>query len=74
MTHEVFIYVFDYLLMFIVMVVFNIIHPSEIYAILRGGGKVSKYCRTKAYNIAMLDQRELDTVETGQAWENHALR
>ncbi|KAJ9257150.1 hypothetical protein DTO207G8_2322 [Paecilomyces variotii] len=74
MTHEVFIYVFDFLLMFIVMVIFNIIHPSEIYAILRGGGKVSKYCRTKQYDIAMLERRELETVETGQVWEGNALR
>ncbi|KAJ9295543.1 hypothetical protein DTO271G3_5999 [Paecilomyces variotii] len=74
MTHEVFIYVFDFLLMFIVMVIFNIIHPSGIYAVLRGGGKVSKYCRTKQYDIAMLERRELETVETGQAWESNALR
>lgn len=74
MTHEVFIYVFDYLPMFMVMAIFNIIHPSEIYAILRGGGKVSSYCRMKEYDVAVLERRELDTVETGPVWEGNSLR
>lgn len=35
--HEIFMYCFDALLMFLSMVIFNIIHPSEIKAHLRGG-------------------------------------
>ncbi|KAL9629903.1 MAG: hypothetical protein Q9164_006669, partial [Protoblastenia rupestris] len=39
--HEHFLYIFDAALMLGVMITFNIIHPSEINAILRGG-KYSK--------------------------------
>lgn len=39
MEHEVFIYVFDGLLMFAMMVIFVIIHPSEVNYLL-GRGKV----------------------------------
>jgi hypothetical protein len=34
----VFLYIFDALLMFFVMVIFAIVHPSEINAELRGAG------------------------------------
>ncbi|OHF01553.1 RTA1 protein [Colletotrichum orchidophilum] len=40
LSHEAYLYIFDALLMFLVMVLFNIIHPSEIVAILAGGGYV----------------------------------
>jgi hypothetical protein len=33
--HEIFLYVFDALLMFITMVVFNIVHPQEVGRLLR---------------------------------------
>jgi RTA1 like protein len=36
LRHEFFLYLFDATLMFAVMVVFNIIHPSEIGALLKG--------------------------------------
>ena len=36
-SHEIFLYVFDAVLMLSVMAVFNVIHPSEVYALLRGG-------------------------------------
>jgi hypothetical protein len=39
LSHEWFLYVFDAVLMFVVMVVFAWVHPSEIYALLKGGGK-----------------------------------
>ena len=39
--HEYFLYIFDAALMLGVMITFNVIHPSEINAILRGG-KYSK--------------------------------
>lgn len=41
MSHEVFLYIFDSALMLGVMVLLNVVHPSEIYALLRGG-KVSR--------------------------------
>lgn len=37
LSHEYFLYIFDSLLMLCVMVLFNFIHPSEVYALLRGG-------------------------------------
>ena len=41
MSHEAFLYIFDSVLMLCVMVLLNIVHPSEIYALIRGG-KVSR--------------------------------
>ncbi|KAF4847786.1 Protein RTA1 [Colletotrichum siamense] len=38
LKHEAYLYIFDALLMFLVMVLFNWIHPAEIGAILAGGG------------------------------------
>lgn len=40
--HEAYQYGFDSTLMFIVMVAFAVIHPSEVHAFLRGGGLVAK--------------------------------
>lgn len=37
MRHEWFLYIFDALLMFAVLVNFNFVHPSEIKALLKGG-------------------------------------
>jgi len=37
MTHEIFLYIFDAILMLGVMILFNLIHPSEINALLKGG-------------------------------------
>lgn len=37
LSHETFLYIFDSVLMLGVMILLNIIHPSEIYALLRGG-------------------------------------
>lgn len=36
-SHEVFLYIFDALLMWTVMVVFAVVHPSEINAMNKGG-------------------------------------
>lgn len=36
LRHELYLYVFDALLMFSVMVLFNWVHPAEITAILKG--------------------------------------
>jgi hypothetical protein len=37
MNHEWFLYIFDALMMFSVLVNFNFVHPSEIKALLKGG-------------------------------------
>ena len=55
LSHEWFLYLFDAVLMLAVMVVFNIIHPSEIKALLRGG-KVSRG-GLKLYNVEAKDDQ-----------------
>lgn len=37
LSHEYFLYIFDSVLMLCVLVLFNLVHPSEVYALLRGG-------------------------------------
>ncbi len=37
LRHEYYLYIFDSVLMFCVMVVFHVVHPSEVQALLRGG-------------------------------------
>ena len=37
LSHEYFLYIFDAVPMLCVMVLFNLVHPSEVYALLRGG-------------------------------------
>jgi SNF family Na+-dependent transporter len=37
LSHEQFLYIFDAVLMMCVMVIFNMVHPSEVVALLRGG-------------------------------------
>lgn len=37
-SHEVYLYVFDALLMFLVMVLFALVHPSELNAMVKGAG------------------------------------
>jgi RTA1 like protein. len=41
MEHEVFIYVFDGLLMFVMMVILVVIHPSEVNYLLGRGNVVT---------------------------------
>lgn len=50
MKHEVYSYIFDSVLMLVVMVLFNVVHPSQVQALLRGG-KASKG-GLKMYNIS----------------------
>lgn len=38
MSHEVFLYIFDSVLMWSTMVIFAVVHPSEINALLKGDG------------------------------------
>ncbi|KAK2784186.1 hypothetical protein FQN52_009128 [Onygenales sp. PD_12] len=42
LQHEVFLYVFDAVFMFSVMVIFNVLHPSEINCLLGRGAKMMK--------------------------------
>lgn len=37
LRHEYYLYIFDGVLMLAVMVIFNVVHPSEVMAVLRGG-------------------------------------
>jgi hypothetical protein len=37
-SHEVFLYIFDAVLIFATMVLFAVVHPSEIDALVKGGG------------------------------------
>lgn len=38
MTHEVFLYIYDSVLMLVTMLIFIVIHPSEVNALLKGNG------------------------------------
>ena len=40
---EVLFYIFDSILIFIVMAAFNLVHPSEVGALLRGSGRIAWY-------------------------------
>lgn len=37
LSHEAYLYIFDAVLMFCAMVIFNIVHPSEVVALVEGG-------------------------------------
>ena len=51
-SHEVFLYIFDTILLFGVIFLLNVVHPGEIYA-LRRGGTVSRG-RLELYDIGPL--------------------
>lgn len=42
LSHEVYLYIFDAVLMLVVMVLFNVLHPSEVVASVRGGNAVKR--------------------------------
>jgi RTA1 like protein len=60
-SHEIFLYVFDTVLMVGVMLVFAWVHPSEVYAMLKGGpgAKAVK----KGIHVYNLEFRELQSPE-----------
>ncbi|KUJ11459.1 RTA1-domain-containing protein [Mollisia scopiformis] len=62
LRHEYYLYISDAVLMLGVMVLFNVIHPSEVHALLRGG-KVSKGFRMITLNTSKLSSTSSD--ETG---------
>ena len=39
LSMEIWLYLFDAVLMWVVMVWFAVVHPSEVYALLKGGNK-----------------------------------
>jgi hypothetical protein len=57
-THEAFIYVFDALLMLVVMIVFFWVHPSMIQALIRGKGKAIKH----GFRVVQLNKSEDDVI------------
>lgn len=67
--HESYQYVFDSSLMFGVMVSFAISHPSEVHALLKGGGTIAIGLRTKLHagsinSEAACDLGAVEAVET----------
>jgi SNF family Na+-dependent transporter len=42
LSHEVYLYMFDSVLMLCVMIIFNTVHPSEVVALVNGGRAVKK--------------------------------
>lgn len=42
LSHEVYLYIFDSVLMLCVMVIFNFVHPSEVVALVNGGKAAKK--------------------------------
>jgi hypothetical protein len=52
LSTEWYLYVFDALLMFLAMVIMAWIHPSEVAALIRGGGKVARnFIAMKEINV-----------------------
>ena len=60
--HEFFLYVFDALLMLGVVGVFNVIHPSEIKAMPRGGRMVQNVVqvRHKQGRVVVVEAEDVD--------------
>lgn len=42
LEHEVYLYIFDATLMLAVVLIFNVVHPSEVQALLRGGRAIKR--------------------------------
>ena len=47
--HEWFLYIFDAVLMLTVMVIFNVVHPSEVKAMLKGGQYLKNAVRLNTF-------------------------
>ena len=59
LTHEWTLYVFDSVPMLTVMVLFNLVHPSHVQALLQGG----KYSEKAGLRIVDIQKEELDGPE-----------
>jgi hypothetical protein len=57
LRNEVWLYVFDAALMWVVMVWFAAVHPSEVYALLKGGRTKAVKHGYKVYDLASLGRR-----------------
>lgn len=58
MSHEVYLYIFDATLMFVVMVALNIVHPSELDG-LAHGGLVSRMAGLRMENVTPAEPKVL---------------
>jgi hypothetical protein len=59
LSNEVFLYVFDAIPMFNVMVLFAIVHPSEVYALVKGRGHCIVRRCVKIHKLDTLPEWEL---------------
>jgi len=59
MSHEIYLYALDSALMFLVMLIFGIMHPSEVQALHRGG-KVAKFVSVR--EVAKEDYARMSNV------------
>jgi uncharacterized membrane protein len=65
LRHEYYLYIFDATLMFFVMLAFNVVHPSEVHALLKGG-MVSRGFQMIAFKEIESQESPL-TEESGEA-------
>tara|TARA_R110002060_G_scaffold984_5_gene2271 strand:+ start:888 stop:1130 length:243 start_codon:yes stop_codon:yes gene_type:complete len=64
LSHEVYLYIFDAVLMLAVMVIVNVVHPSEVIALIKGGNVAKK--GWKMERIELYHQRiESDDLRNG---------
>ncbi len=47
LSHEAYLYVFDSVLMLVLLVVFNVVHPSEVVAFTNGGKTIKQGWKMK---------------------------
>ncbi|KAK6419183.1 hypothetical protein LTR95_017099, partial [Oleoguttula sp. CCFEE 5521] len=57
MEHEIFLYIFDAVVMWLAMVTMNWIHPSEVAALLRSGTEQRAF--TNAWKLEKVGQRSV---------------
>jgi hypothetical protein len=50
LSHEVYLYIFDSVLMLCVVIIFNIVHPSELVTLVKGGEAAKKGWKLKRIN------------------------
>lgn len=63
LSHEAYLYIFDAVLMFGVMVIFNVVHPSEVVALVEGG----KMAKMGLKMEAVVGFRQHQRVESGNS-------
>lgn len=63
LSHEPYLYVFDAVPMFAVMVIFNVVHPSEVVALVDGG----KMAKMGVKMEAVVGYRQHERVASGNS-------